>query len=249
MNIIVDNLDTHVEVSGGGLAMLMVHGWKDNLNTFDALTNELQNDFKIIRIDLPGFGRSQMPPEAWDVSQYAEFIKKVLLKLEETELYAAIGHSMGGRILMNAIGRRVLDPAKLVLIASAGIPDTGGAKKATFSIIAKGGKLVASVLPKSQQDKLKSKLYKMADSDYGDAGELGEIFKKMVTEDSRKYAPNVHPETLLIYSSNDKLTPPSFGEEFKKLIPNSRLEIPGSYGHNIHKNKPEVVLKLLRDFL
>ncbi len=249
MNIIVDNLDTHVEVSGGGLAVLMVHGWKDNLNTFDLLTNELENDFKIIRIDLPGFGSSQMPPEAWSVSQYSDFIEKTLLKLEENELYAAIGHSMGGRVLLNAVGRRVIDPTKLILIASAGIPDTGGTKKAAFKTIAKGGRLAVSVLPKAQQDKLRSKLYRAADSDYGDAGELGEIFKKMVAEDSRKYAPEVRSETLLIYSSNDKLTPPSFGEEFKELIPSSRLEIPGSYGHNIHKNKPEVVLELLRGFL
>lgn len=249
MNLIIDDLDTRVEVSGGGLPILMVHGWKDSLDTFDELEKELKNDYKVIRLDLPGFGGSQTPAEPWGASQYADFISKALLKLEEPELYAVVVHSMGARIMLNALGRRAVNSEKFIVIAGAGIPQKRGIKSHGFNALAKGGKVVSAVLPKSQQEKLRSKLYDVANSDYLGAGELEGTFKKLVAEDSRRYAPEVHAETLLIYSDNDKQTPPAIGEEFNDLIPNSKLVMVGKLGHNIHKEDPAKILELIEEFL
>lgn len=249
MNLIIDDLDTRVEVSGGGLPILMIHGWKDSLETFNDLETELKNDYKIIRLDLPGFGGSQTPREPWGASEYADFVSKALIKLEETEIYAVVVHSMGARIMLNALGRRAVNTEKLIVIAGAGIPQKNGVKHHSFNALAKGGKVVSSVLPKSQQEKLRAKLYTAANSDYLGAGELEETFKKLVAEDSRRYAPDVHAETLLIYSNNDKQTPPAVGEEFNDLIPNSELVMVGNLGHNIHKEDPSKVMELIKEFL
>lgn len=249
MNLIIDDLDTRVEVSGGGLPILMVHGWKDSLETFNDLETELKNDYKIIRLDLPGFGGSQAPSEPWGASEYADFVSKALLKIEETEIYAVVVHSMGARIMLNALGRRAVNTEKFIVIAGAGIPQKKGVKSHGFNALAKSGKVVSSVLPKTQQEKLRTKLYDAASSDYLGAGELEETFKKLVAEDSRRYAPDVHADTLLIYSDNDKLTPPAIGEEFKELIPNSQLVLVGNLGHNIHKEDPGKVIDLIKEFL
>ncbi len=249
MNLIIDGLDTRVEVSGGGLPILMVHGWKDSLETFDSLEKELKNDYKIIRLDLPGFGGSEVPKEPWGASEYADFISKTLLKLEEPELYAVVAHSMGARIMFNALGRRAVTTEKFIVIAGAGIPQKKGVKHHGFKALAKGGKVISSVLPKSQQEKLRAKLYKAAKSDYLGAGELEDTFKKLVAEDSRRYAPDIHAETLLIYSDNDKQTPPEHGQQFAELIPNAKLVMIGKFGHNIHKEAPEKTLELIEEFL
>lgn len=248
MNIIVDNLDTKVEVSGGGLSILMLHGWKDSLDTFDTLTSDLEQDFKVIRIDLPGFGGTQAPNEPWTTSRYADFVAKTLLKLEENEIYAVIAHSMGARIAINMLARRAIEAEKLILIAGAGIP-ASDSRKNTLNALAKGGKALSSILPASGQEKLRQQFYKMSGSDYLGAGELTETFKLLVNEDSREYAKDIRIPTLLIYSDNDKLTPLSFGEQYQELIPSARLENVGSLGHNIHKNDPEKVVGLIRDFL
>jgi len=250
MNLIIDDIDTRVEVSGGGLSLLMIHGWKDSLETFDELTKELENDYKVIRLDLPGFGGSQAPPEPWGASQYADFISKTLLKLEEPEIYAIIVHSMGARIAINALGRRAISADKLVIMAGAGIPDRTRSNKTIMATLAKSGSAVASVLPKDTQKKLRRKFYKMTGStDYLDAGAMRDTFLKLVAEDSRKYATDVHAETLLIYSSNDRFTPPEYGEQFAELIPNSKLVIVEDLGHNIHKNDPKKILSLIEEFL
>jgi len=249
MNLIIDDLDTRVEVSGGGLPILMVHGWKDSLETFDVLEKELKNDYKVIRIDLPGFGGSQTPKKPWGANEYADFVSKTLLKLEETELYAVVVHSMGARIMFNALGRRAVTTEKFIVIAGAGIPQKKGVKHHGFNVLAKSGKIVSSVLPKSQREKLRKKLYGAAKSDYLGAGELEDTFKKLVAEDSRRYAPDIHAQTLLIYSDNDKQTPPDYGKQFAELIPNSKLVMVGKLGHNIHKNDPEKVIQLIKEFL
>lgn len=249
MNLITEKLDIRVKVSGGGLPILMVHGWKDSLDTFDDLTKELEQDYKIIRLDLPGFGKSQAPAKPWGASEYADFVSKVLLKLEESELYAVIVHSMGARIMLNALGRRAITTERFIIIAGAGIPQKKSVKSHSLSVLAKGGKIASAVLPEAQQKKLREKLYDVANSDYSGAGELEETFKKLVAEDSRRYAPDVHAKTLLIYSTNDKLTPVADGEEFAEIIPNSELVVVENLGHNIHKNDPEKVLELIEEFL
>ncbi len=249
MNLIIDGLDTRVEVSGGGLPVLLVHGWKDSLETFDFLAKELERDYKILRLDLPGFGGSETPKEPWGASEYADFVSKALLKLEEPELYAVVAHSMGARIMFNALGRRAVNTEKFVVIAGAGIPQKKGVKSHGFNALAKGGRVVSLVLPKVQQEKLRTKLYKVAKSDYLGAGDLDGTFKKLVAEDSRRWAPDIHAQTLLIYSSNDRQIPLEHGEQFAELIPNSKLVTVGKFGHNIHKNAPDKVLTLIKEFL
>ncbi len=249
MNLIIDDLDTRVVVSGGGLPILMIHGWKDSLETFDLLAKDFEQDYKVIRLDLPGFGGSQTPPEPWGASEYADFVSKALLKLEEPELYAVVAHSMGARIMLNALGRRTVNAENFIVIAGAGIPLTKSVKKHSLFLLAKTGKVVSAVLPKTHRKKLRDRLYKATGSDYSGAGELKETFKKLVAEDSRRYAPDVHAKTLLIYSNNDKQTPPNFGEQFAKLIPNAQLVMVGDLGHNIHKEDPQKVIRLIKEFL
>ncbi len=249
MNLIVDNLDTRVKTSGGGLVVLMLHGWKDSLETFDYLAENLQRDYKIVRIDFPGFGGSQASSEPWGSTQYADFIKRTLEKLDIDDVYAVVTHSMGSRVILNALGRKVLEIEKLVIISGAGVPNQGGITRSAWAAVARGGRVVASVLPKAQQRKLKKKLYGISGSDYLGAGELEETFKLIIAEDSRQYAPNVHAETLLMYSNNDKLTPLANGRELEELIPNAKLVMMGNLGHNMHKENPEKTLNVIKDFL
>jgi pimeloyl-[acyl-carrier protein] methyl ester esterase len=47
-----------IEREGQGPALVMLHGWGLNLRVFDALSERLRDAFEVIRIDLPGHGRS-----------------------------------------------------------------------------------------------------------------------------------------------------------------------------------------------
>ena len=60
MKIIVKNLAIEYRDEGTGPVALFLHGWKDNLHTFDPLMPFLSDKLRIIRLDLPGFGESEI---------------------------------------------------------------------------------------------------------------------------------------------------------------------------------------------
>lgn len=67
MNIVVDNLLTNYTLSGKGKLVLVLHGWGDSVRGVAGLQKALSADYKVLALDLPGFGGSQAPTSAWDL--------------------------------------------------------------------------------------------------------------------------------------------------------------------------------------
>jgi pimeloyl-ACP methyl ester carboxylesterase len=103
----------------GDQTLVFIHGlgsyapaWKENLVT-------LQQHFRCIVLDLPGYGKSDKGNYPYTMPFFAEVIQSVILKLDLKNPILA-GHSMGGQI---ALTHALLYPgvaSKLVLIAPAG---------------------------------------------------------------------------------------------------------------------------------
>src|SRR3989344_5618914 len=140
MKIIIDNLAVEYLDEGSGPTILMLHGWADSLHTWDLVIAQLTG-FRIIRLDLPGFGGSERPKDAWDVGAYVQFVLAFCKKLEY-EIDILIGHSFGGRIIIKGIGTGALSAKKIVLVASAGVEKKRTAKNEVYRIIAKIGKAI-----------------------------------------------------------------------------------------------------------
>ncbi len=113
MKVIVDNIAIESVDSGEGPVILMLHGWKDSLNTFDKLVPLLPG-YRVIRLDMPGFGASDAPRNAWGVGEYVDFVKAFIEKLNISP-EIIVGHSFGGRIAIKGVGTGVLKPKMLVL--------------------------------------------------------------------------------------------------------------------------------------
>lgn len=250
MKLIVENLDTFVKVEGSGEPVLMLHGWQDSHKGFDNLADILKNDYKLIIPDLPGFGASQMSDDAWGVGDYAEFTKKLAKKLDIKSFKAIVGHSMGGRIAMKIAAGDLLKTDKIVLLSSAGIPENKSVRTKLFASAAKLGKILSAPLPRKTRKSLRRKLYGAAGAtDYLEAGSLKDTFTKIVNEDARDYAGKIKAETLLIYGAEDVDTPPTFGKELAELIPKSKMVVLDGLNHFAHKNAPDKIVGLIKDFL
>ena len=48
----------HYENEGSGEVVVLLHGFLENLSMWDEIADELSKTCQVIRIDLPGFGRS-----------------------------------------------------------------------------------------------------------------------------------------------------------------------------------------------
>ena len=103
MKLLIQNLATEYTDEGTGPVLLFLHGWQDNLHSFDGLAPYLKDDFRIVRLDLPGSGKTEFPKGSWDLDDYVSFVKKFTEKLD-IKPYAVIGHSFGGLISLKIAG-------------------------------------------------------------------------------------------------------------------------------------------------
>lgn len=110
----------YVEQGSGTETIILVHGLASNAGFWRFNIPELAKKYRVIALDLPGYGKSEKGDFPYTISFYAAQIKRVIdeLKLQKVTL---VGHSMGGQTAMvfsvNYPG--VLN--KLILAAPAGV--------------------------------------------------------------------------------------------------------------------------------
>ena len=119
MYIDIDGLNINYTDEGNGKSVLLLHGWGGSIQTMMAIGNILKDKFRVISVDLPGFGKSGIPEVPWDSYDYAECIYKFIQKLNLSGLIV-FGHSHGGRISI-ILASKYEVVRKLILIDSAGI--------------------------------------------------------------------------------------------------------------------------------
>ena len=88
-------------IYGSGKTVVLIHGFGEDGNIWNYLSNKLQNNFSVIIPDLPGSGKSELlkDKEQILIDDYAEVIVHILKK-ESLNKCTAIGHSMGGYVVL-----------------------------------------------------------------------------------------------------------------------------------------------------
>lgn len=247
MKVLVNQSAIEYDVQGEGEPVLLLHGWGRNLHDFDSLARVLSTNHKVVRLDLPGFGNSEMI-KGNTILDYVEFVKSFLEKIGVNPKYY-VGHSFGGRILLKGLGKEILPtPNKLVLIASAGVR-TFDIAKGVLLVASKIGRALLYLPPfiffKSQIERLWRRTLK---ADYHASGKMKEVFKAAVGEDLRGFAVNIKTPTLLIWGRGDVVTPLKEGQILHSLISNSRIEVFNNAGHFVFKEEESEVNELIKNY-
>ena len=118
--------------NAGQKCLLFLHGWRSQKEVWETVIKRFK-DLKIERldayaIDLPGFGVSSAPAEAWSVGDYAEVVRDFIEKMELKNIII-IGHSFGGRVGIKLAAGHPELVNKLVLVDSAGFIDKSSKNK------------------------------------------------------------------------------------------------------------------------
>lgn len=253
MLINIDGIKTNYVEKGEGNTVLLLHGWGANIKLFDNMINHLSKTHKVYALDMPGFGESEEPKEAWNVDNYVDFVIKFIECMNISKL-SILGHSFGGRVIIKMVNRDNLKFKidKLILVDSAGIKPKSQNKKTfrgeMYKFLKKvvSIKLVKKIFPNAL-DKLKCKF---GSEDYRAASPMmRDTLVKVVNEDLTELFPNIKQPTLIIWGDKDEATPISDAYIMNKLIPDSGIVTVENAGHYSFLENHVLVCSVLDSFL
>jgi pimeloyl-ACP methyl ester carboxylesterase len=250
------NLGIHGNQTGSGKPLLFLHGWGADSNTLLPLAQKLANIRQCTLIDLPGFGKTEMPPHAWSVDNYTDMAEYLINEYFEPPV-DLLAHSFGGRMAIKLCSRpdskQLVD--KVLITGGAGMKPKRSSSYYLKKYTAKTLKLPFMVLPSGAQNAALAKLRRtrlwkaLGSSDYSKLdGVMRGIFVKTVTDYLEPCLPNIPHEVLLIWGENDGATPLYQGRRMEKGIPNAALvEIPQA-GHYAFLDQPKRFEAIARAF-
>ena len=94
----VGNIHFHVQVSGVGEDVLLLHGAGASAHSFAGLAARLSEGYRVIAPDLPGQGfTTLLPVEAVGLVPFADYLRELMSALEATPRWI-IGHSAGAAL-------------------------------------------------------------------------------------------------------------------------------------------------------
>ncbi len=235
MNRTINGVNINYEEKGEGELIVLLHGWGSNIKLFANLIDLLSKKYKVVAMDMPGFGESQEPPSAWCVDDYADFVIE-FLKAYNTDKVMLLGHSFGGRVIIKLNSREnpPFEITKVILVDSAGILPPKSNKKSFRTRWYKFCRTILStgIMQKIAPVALEKLRVKYGSADYVAASPLmRQVLVKTVNEDLEPLLPNIKCPTLLVWGVNDTATPLSDGEKMEKLIPDAGLVKLENAGH------------------
>ncbi len=249
----IEGMRIHYRDEGMGTPILFLHGFGASLHYWQDWVDKLVKKYRVITLDLPGFGLSDAPSkDKIDVKFYLHYILDLLKMLEVKECHV-IGNSFGGWLAWEMAVDHPELVKRLVLISPAGYftkrtkPKTVElSSKPAFLKILKNGVprfLVKRYLINSYGKKNRITDYEV-NRYYGlinREGNLMSLFKiaSQSTRTNPKRIKKVKHKTLIMWGTLDRIIPVQDAFQFNKDIKNSRLVIYKGTGHLPHVEETE----------
>lgn len=256
----------------GPQTIILIHGLGSYLPAWKKNIPALSKQYRVIAIDLPGYGKSSKLPHSGMMTYYASVVNEFIqaLGLESVVLG---GHSMGGQISMVTAMYYPERVDKLILSAPAGFEKFSEGQKEWFrSVMTVRGVMLTSVediitnltynfynLPADAEFMITDRIA-MRDADDFNAYSHAVVqsVNGMVNESTQLYLHQIQQPTLIIFGENDNLIPnrflnPGFTRDVAAIgaerIPNNRLHMIPNSGHFVQFESAEEFNRVVMEFL
>ena len=239
MTINIRNININYIQYGEGKDIILLHGWGQNIEMMKPIGDNLAGNFRITIIDFPGFGESEEPSEAWNISDYANMLE-LLVKELKIKKPIVMGHSFGGRVAIRYSANNPIE--KLVLFGS---PCVRLQQKQPLKV-----RVLKKLKTLPGMDKFGEFMKKYIGSrDYKAASPMmRQILVNTVNEDLSAYASQIEEPTLLIWGDNDTEAPIEEAKMLEKIMPDAALIVlPGT--HYAYLENLGQILNILHSFL
>lgn len=224
----------HVEVLGTGTPIIVLHGWGHSGAVLKPMAEFLAQDHAVHLMDLPGFGKSDVPPCVWDTFRYA---KRIRVYMEQEGIPSAdfVGHSFGGKVALCMALEHPEKVKSLSLLAPSGFRSALPWRwRLRAACIRWAGKALKAL------DTLRgSRWYaewfvpKFASNDYQKAGPMRAILVKTIYDDLTDKLHNIQCPTLLLWGDRDSQVPLQTAHHLHEHLKVSKLIVYPGKGHDL----------------
>jgi len=256
-----------LDTGGSGPALLFLHGWSSNWQIFLLNIPAFMDTHRVLALDLPGFGASELPPEPLSIRGYARTVDAVCDALD-VERVSVVGNSMGGFIG----GELALSFAtlvdRLVLVSAAGLSTERLPRRPSLT----AARAVAAGMPYATRlespvvrrprlrraamqwvlrypEKVSVPLAQELVLSFGKPGFVAGL-QAIMDYSYRDRLPEIDIPVLVVWGRNDLLVPVEDAFAYAELIgENARVVVFDDTGHAPMLERPSRFNALLRGFL
>jgi len=255
----------HVQVTGEGPDVLLLHGAGASSHSWAALIPHLARDHRVIALDLPGHGWTRSPRGRARLVDVAADIANLCVQ-EGWAPGLVIGHSAGGAVSLELARQARIALDRLVIVNGA-LENFRGAAGWLFPVLAKAlalnpltGLLISQGGRSAQQvrsilSSAGTELDEAALSQYARLiqrrahvdGTLA-MMAQWSLDDLNRALPQIATPTLFIHGEKDGAVAASVAERAAGLMPAARLVTLPGVGHLAHEEAPDRVAAEIAQF-
>lgn len=261
--LVVDDLMVHYRDEGCGPVLLLLHGAFSSLHTYNAWTLHFKKHFRVVRLDLMGFGLTgPNSSEDYTMDNYVRLIHQFLNILRIEHCHIA-GSSLGGWIAWEFATRYPKRVDRLMLINSAGfLEDDAIPLPFRLAQAPLAPRLLRYVIRRSilelfvkqvfydeskATENVIDRYYNLFTRD----GNLDALLAIVTSpfEDRSYLLETVKHPTLILWGAEDAWIPVEHAYRFQRTLPNATLKVYPQVGHIPMEEIPEISAKDVLRFL
>lgn len=261
----IDGVRVHYQERGTGIPLILIHGYTSSVYSWKDVFEPLSKSFRVIAVDLKGFGFSAKPDGDYTRRAQATLVARLLdhLKIDKAWL---CGNSMGGHVALDFALQNPRRVAGLVLIDSAGVKAEGTSSLAPgYLLIPVVGRVLTALALSSDRlvrDGLEKSFYdrsKITDERVAAyyrplktrGGQLAALRARTQADQFPIEAElgKINAPTLIIWGAEDALIPLAAGRRMNSLIKDSKLLVIEECGHLPQEEMPERVVEEIARFI
>ena len=214
--------------------LYIIHGWTYTVEPWKATLKMLRdNDISVKMLHVPGL--TEPSDKEYTIEDYVKWADT-----EIPEGAIALGHSNGGRILMNLCSKKPEKLKYLILLDSAGVYEPT-ARKRFIQRMAKIGKPLKKI---PIVDKAFHKI--TGTTDYSRAPEnMKKTLANMLESDKDLDFSKVTTKTFILWGKKDTTTPPRQATKIYESLPNAELKFYANWTHAPYISSPEELARSL----
>lgn len=214
--------------------IVLVHGIGSSSAYFTRLALELARDWRVVAVDLPGFGRSPGGPRPLTVPEHAAVLARFLREQDLTGV-VLLGHSLGAQVVGELLSTEPGDVRCAVLLAPT-TDDTGRSR------LTQAGRLVRDSLG----EPLTLKLVQFFAATACRPRVWWRTSRFMLENHLEDTLGQVRVPVLLLRGTQDRLAPSAWLQQLSAAPPgHAVVEVPGA-GHVLHWSHPNEVAQACR---